>query len=49
MSYEYDVFISYKTGKVYGRWVHKVFFEFFKEFLGQSLGRQAEIFAHVGK
>lgn len=44
MSYEYDVFISYKTGKVYGRWVEEVFFDFFKEYLDQSLGRPSKIF-----
>lgn len=44
MPYEYDVFVSYKTGKVYGRWVHESFLEFFKEFLDQSLGRETKIF-----
>lgn len=44
MSYEYDVFVSYKIGKVYGRWVHEVFIDFFKEYLDQSLGRVSEIF-----
>ena len=44
MSYEYDVFISYKTGKIFGRWVIEVFYDFFKEYLEQSLGRQSKIF-----
>lgn len=44
MSYEYDAFISYKSGKVYGRWVQESFFEFFKEFLDQSLGRETKVF-----
>lgn len=44
MSYEYDVFISYKSGKVYGRWVEEIFYDFFKEYLDQSLGRPSNIF-----
>jgi hypothetical protein len=44
MDYEYDVFISYKSGKVFGRWVDEVFYDFFKEFLGQSLGKDPSIF-----
>ncbi|KPA18267.1 hypothetical protein MHK_001503 [Candidatus Magnetomorum sp. HK-1] len=42
--YEYDVFISYKVGKIYGRWVYEVFFDFFKEYLDQELGRTSDIF-----
>jgi len=44
MSYEYDVFISYKSGIVYGRWVLEIFYELFKEYLDQSLGRPSNIF-----
>ena len=44
MSYDYDVFLSYKSGKIYGRWVLEVFFDYFKENLEQSLGRKVNIF-----
>lgn len=44
MDYEYDVFLSYKSGKIYGRWVLEVFFDFFKENLEQSLGYETNIF-----
>jgi hypothetical protein len=42
--YQHDVFISYKIGKIYGRWVYEVFFDFFKEYLDQELGRDSDIF-----
>jgi len=44
MQYEYDVFISYKTGAVFGTWVHEIFFNIFEDHLDQSLGYKSKIF-----
>ncbi len=44
MGYEFDVFISYKHGKLFGNWVHEHFYDIFKDCLNQSLGRESRIF-----
>jgi hypothetical protein len=45
MAYEYDVFLSYKRGKVFGRWVFETFLPLLKEYLANSLNKnEVEIF-----
>lgn len=45
MAYEYDVFLSYKRGQVFGRWVHETFLPLFKDYLANSLNQnEAKIF-----
>ena len=47
MSYQYDVFISYKRGGLYGDWVHDVFKDLFQAHLNQCLDWDAKIFIDV--
>ena len=42
--YEYDVFISYKHGSLYGAWVEHTFLPLFQELLKEELHRKASIF-----
>ena len=44
MAYEYDVFISYKSGGIFGDWVHKTFLKNFKDFLENALNRDVNLF-----
>lgn len=45
MAYEYDAFLSYKSGHVYGRWVHQHFLPTLKDLLANALNqREARIF-----
>lgn len=44
MSYEYDVFISYKQGVHFGEWVIEYFFDLFNAFLGEALQKEARVF-----
>ncbi len=44
MSYEYDVFISYRRHGQWPRWVEDIFLPDFIHLLGEELGRDAKIF-----
>ncbi len=44
MEYEYDVFLSYKTGFPFGEWVHEIFLPFFEPYLGNALSHDANLF-----
>lgn len=44
MGYTYDVFLSYKTGPVFGEWVGEHFLENFKARFDNALGEEAKIF-----
>src|SRR5262249_32231218 len=42
--YEYDVFVSYKQGSLYGQWVELTFLPLFKELLKEELPYKPEVF-----
>jgi hypothetical protein len=42
--YEYDVFVSYKHGSLYGAWVEETLLRLFKELLREELPRGRGIF-----
>lgn len=44
MSYEYDVFISYRRHREWPRWVENFFLPGFTHLLGEELGKNAKIF-----
>ncbi|MBC7867480.1 MAG: toll/interleukin-1 receptor domain-containing protein [Gloeobacteraceae cyanobacterium ES-bin-316] len=44
MAYLYDVFISYKRGKINEQWLQEIFFPFFKEYLNNALPHEPKIF-----
>ena len=44
MAYEYDVFVSYKTGGVFEEWLHEHFLIFLKDYLKATLSRDARVF-----
>ncbi|SDZ75620.1 TIR domain-containing protein [Thiothrix caldifontis] len=44
MTYEYDVFLSYRRYGMWPRWVSGIFLEIFKHWLGEELGRDVTIF-----
>src|SRR6266481_7597971 len=44
MSYEFDVFLSYRNEKPSGTWVHDHFLPYFRPALAEALVRPAEIF-----
>ncbi len=44
MAYEYDVFLSYRRYKEWPTWVKEKFLPIFDHWLGEHLGREAQIF-----
>lgn len=45
MDYMYDVFISYRQARLFGRWVHETFLELFEDYLAEALNKpKAAIF-----
>jgi hypothetical protein len=44
MSYRYDVFVSYRRRGEWPKWVHDIFVPLLDHWLGEELGRNAEIF-----
>lgn len=44
MSYEYDVFISYRRSKLWSGWVYEKFLDIFRHYVGEELGRDISIF-----
>lgn len=44
MSYEWDVFISYRRRGEWPKWVHDIFIPLLDHWLGEELGRDPEIF-----
>ena len=44
MAYEHDVFISYKSGSLFGDWVYDIFLPNFKEILENALNRDVKLF-----
>ncbi len=44
MAYLYDVFISYKRGKINEQWLSEIFLPFFKEYLNDNLPHEPKIF-----
>lgn len=50
MTYEYDVFLSYRQGRLFGRWVHETFLELFEDYLTEALNKpKAAIFVDRGE
>jgi hypothetical protein len=44
MSYEYDVFLSYRRHGEWPVWVRDIFMPLFKHYLGEELGQEAKVF-----
>lgn len=44
MPYQYDVFISYKRGKINEQWLNEIFFPFFENYLDNGLPEKPRIF-----
>jgi hypothetical protein len=44
MSYEYDVFLSYRRHGEWPSWVRVIFMPLFSHWLGEELGRDAKVF-----
>jgi hypothetical protein len=44
MSYEYDVFVSYRRHREWPVWVRDLFMPLFSHWLGEELGREAAVF-----
>jgi hypothetical protein len=44
MAYEYDVFVSYRRHAEWPKWVREIFLPLFSHWLGEELGRNAQIF-----
>jgi hypothetical protein len=44
MSYQYDVFISYRRHEAWPKWVAECFLPIFIHWLGEELGRDAKVF-----
>ncbi|HSN59720.1 MAG TPA: toll/interleukin-1 receptor domain-containing protein [Ferruginibacter sp.] len=44
MAYLYDVFISYKRGKINEQWLREIFLPFFEDYLNNELPYQPKIF-----
>lgn len=42
--YEYDVFLSYKRGKIREEWLHTIFLPLFEDQLEEALGKRGNIF-----
>lgn len=44
MPYQYDVFISYKRGRINEQWLNEIFFPFFENYLDNELSETPRIF-----
>lgn len=44
MDYAYDVFISYKRGRINEQWLNEIFFPFFQNYLNDQLPHEPRIF-----
>ncbi|MEO6406229.1 MAG: toll/interleukin-1 receptor domain-containing protein [Ferruginibacter sp.] len=44
MDYAYDVFISYKRGRINEQWLNEIFFPFFQDYLNNELPHEPKIF-----
>lgn len=44
MDYAYDVFISYKRGRINEQWLNETFFPFFQDYLNNELPHEPKIF-----
>jgi hypothetical protein len=44
MAYDYDIFLSYKSGFPFSNWVHEVFLPFFEPYVENALNRPLTVF-----